>query len=261
MAGERHHGRTVLAIGGGDRIEFLQGLVTNDVGRLKEGLVYAGLLTPQGKYLADFFLADNGDRILLDVAEPLAAPLAKRLRMYMLRADVTLEETDLVPLRGLGPRPEGAWDDPRHPDLGWRLYSDAAAPEHAPSDDGSWEALRVRLCVPETGIELVPNDTFVLEAGFERLNGVDFRKGCYVGQEVTARMKHKTQLRKGFVTVAVEGDAPPPGTDIVNGEKTAGALYTVADGQGIAYLRFDRAGADMVAGEARVSYTPAAAEG
>jgi len=257
MTGERHEGRTVLAIGGDDRAEFLQGLVTNDVARIGDGLVYAAMLTPQGKYLADFFLADGGDRILLDVATPFAADLAKRLRMYTLRAKVAIDETGLNVLRGLGPAPAGALADPRHPELGWRLYTvaEGAAPEI------DWDALRVSLCLPETGVELLPGDTFILEAGFERLNGVDFRKGCYVGQEVTARMKHKTELRKGLATVAVEGDAPPPGTEILHGGKSAGALYTVSGGRGIAYLRFDRAGAGMEAGGARVSYAPTPAEG
>ena len=104
--------------------------------------------------------------------------------------------------RGTGPAPEGAHPDPRHPDLGWRLYGDEAG------DDGTdFEAIRVAHCIPETGIELTP-DTFILEVGFGRLNGVDFRKGCYVGQEVTARMKHKTELKKGLALVAVHGEAP-----------------------------------------------------
>jgi tRNA-modifying protein YgfZ len=107
--------------------------------------------------------------------------------------------------------------------------------------------------VPETGVELVPEDTYILEAGFERLNGVDFRKGCYVGQEVTARMKHKTELRKGLARVRVEGTPPPPGTEIVADGKPAGTLYSVADGLGLAHLRFDRAGGAMAAGEARLT--------
>jgi folate-binding protein YgfZ len=252
MHGERHDGRTVLALGGSERVPFLQGLVTNDLERLSEGLVYAAMLTPQGKYLADFFVKDDGARLLVDVAAPLAADLVKRLKMYKLRADVTLEESGLHAQRGLSDAPEGALPDPRHPALGWRLY--AEAPGAAPTTD--WEALRVAHCIPESGVELVPNDTFVLEAGFERLNGVDFHKGCYVGQEVTARMKHKTELRKGLDTVSVSGAAPPPGTEITRDGKSAGTLYTVAGGKGIAFLRFGRAGEGMEAGGARVDWTP-----
>ncbi|NBC89027.1 MAG: folate-binding protein [Alphaproteobacteria bacterium] len=257
MTGEEHAGRTILALGGSERVSFLQKIVTTDLGRLADGLVYTALLTPQGKYLADFFLKDDGDRLLVDVATPLAADLAKRLKMYKLRADVTLDETDLHAVRGLGEPPAGALPDPRHPALGWRRYT--AEPGEPPGTD--WEALRVAHCIPESGVELIPNESFILEAGLDRLNGVDFRKGCFVGQEVVARMKHKTTLRKGLVTVAVSGAAPPPGTAIMAGEKTAGTLHTVAGDRGIAHLRFDRAGADMQAGEARVDWTPAETPG
>ena len=137
--------------------------------------------------------------------------------------------------------------DPRHPDLGWRRYGAEA------SDDGTdWDLIRVTHCIPEAGIELIPNDTFILEAGFERLAGVDFQKGCYVGQEVTARMKHKTDLRKGFATVEVDGTAPVS-TEITGGGKPAGTLYTQAGGKGIAYLRCDRAKEPMQAGDATVT--------
>ena len=250
MTGEMAADRTVLRIGGAEREEFLQGIVTNDVARARDGLVYAALLTPQGKYLADFFLLAEEDAILLDIATPLAQGLAQRLSMYKLRADVTVGATEIAVTRGLGPAPEGAYPDPRHPDLGWRAYGAGGG-----AAEVDWDAIRVAHCIPESGIELIPNDTFMLEAGFERLDGVDFKKGCYVGQEVTARMKHKTELRKGFATVAVEGTAPV-GTDIMANGKPAGTLYTQAGGRGIAYLRFDRAKGPMQAGEAVVSYTP-----
>jgi folate-binding protein YgfZ len=235
--------RNIFRLSGEDSLSFLQNLVTNDVSRIKDGLVYAALLTPQGKYMADFFLAADGDDILLDVAADLGPMLFQRLTMYRLRAKVTLETTDLKVSRGTGPLPEGALADPRHPDLGWRRYGEVS------EDDGSdWTALRVAHCIPETGIELTA-DTFILEAGFERLNGVDFRKGCYVGQEVTARMKHKTELRKGLARVAVTG-AAEPGDKILNGEKEAGHLLSRAGNEAIAYLRFDRATGEMTAGEA-----------
>ena len=117
-----------------------------------------------------------------------------------------------------------------------------------------WDALRVEHLIPASGIELLPNETYILEADFERLNGVDFRKGCYVGQEVTARMKHKTELRKGFATVSIEGKAPV-GTEIVAGDKTAGTLFTQSGGKAIAYLRFDRATGDMQAEGATLRWT------
>ncbi len=226
--------RKVYRITGADREEFLQNLVTNDVSKLASGAVWAALLTPQGKYLADFFLVPDGDAILLDVAEPLANGLTQRLSMYRLRADVAIEETGIAVARGIGPVPEGAFADPRDDRLGWRAYDGRSG------QDVDWAALRVEAGVPESGVELVPNDSYPLELGFERLNGVDFKKGCYVGQEVTARMKHKTTLRKGLYRVAVQGGAAT-GATIVNGAgKEAGTLYTQSGGHGLAYLRLDR---------------------
>jgi folate-binding protein YgfZ len=212
--------------------------------KLDQGLVYAAMLTPQGKYLADFFLVPDGDAILIDVHADLAAGLMQRLTMYKLRSAVDLEMTDRSVTRGLGEPPTGAFADPRHPSLGWRGY------DGQPGEEADWDALRVAACVPQSGVELGP-DTFILEAGFERLNGVDFKKGCYVGQEVTARMKHKTELRKGLDLVSVDGSAPT-GAEITAENKVAGTLFTQAQGKGIAYLRFDRAKGRMTAGDATV---------
>jgi len=238
--------RRILRLTGQDTDTFLQGLVTNDIARLKDGLVYAALLTPQGKYIADFFLLRSDGDVLLDVAESVADDLMKRLNMYKLRADVAISQTGLNLQRGTGPAPKGAVADPRHPDMGWRAYTPAPA-----SDDGTdWDAIRVAHCIPETGIELTP-DTFILEVGFEALHGVDFRKGCYVGQEVTARMKHKTELRKGLRRVDVQG-AAPAGTPITAGDKPVGTLLTRSADQALAYLRFDRTDQPMTAGQARV---------
>lgn len=241
--------RTVLRITGDDRNGFLQGLVTNDTDRLSEGLVYTALLTPQGKLIVDFFLQAQGDGILLDVAAEEAAALARRLSMYKLRSAVEIAETDLVVSRGVGPAPEGALPDPRHPAMGWRLIGETDL-----SETLDWDALRVEHLIPETGIELT-SDSFPLEVGFDRLSGVDFRKGCYVGQEVTARMKHKTELRKGLASVEVTGEAPA-GTPITTDGKAVGTLFTQSDGKGIAYLRFDRSKGDLQAGDATLRYTP-----
>lgn len=240
--------RSILEIAGRDAEHFLQGLVTNDLAQLDKGLVYAAMLTPQGRYLADFFLLRRDDAIWLDVDSALASSLLQRLSMYRLRAEVSITPTDRHVRRGTGPAPRGALSDPRHPAMGWRLYGDEEG------DDGTdWDAIRVAHCIPETGIELTP-DTFILEAGFERLNGVDFRKGCYVGQEVTARMKHKTELRKGLVRVGIAGSAPP-GTDIVTEDgKPAGTLHTSSGGHAIAFLRLDRAQGTLRAGAARLHY-------
>lgn len=235
--------RALIAVGGSDRHAFLQNLVTNDVAGLDGGLVYAALLTPQGKYLADFFVHARDDAIWLDTAAPAAAALVRRLGMYCLRAAVTVAPLD-AGVRRVAAGTEGALPDPRHPDLPWRLYGDGA-------DDTDPTETRVRHVIPLTGVELVPDETYILEAGFERLSGVDFRKGCYVGQEVTARMKHKTELRKGLAAVTVEG-AAPPGTPILAGDRSVGTLYSQFGGRGIAHLRFDRAAGEMTAGDARV---------
>ncbi|KFI29060.1 CAF17-like 4Fe-4S cluster assembly/insertion protein YgfZ [Paenirhodobacter enshiensis] len=241
--------RKIYEITGPDRVHFLQGLVSNDVRRLTEGPVYAALLTPQGKYLADFLLVPQGETILLDIDAGLAEGVVKRLSMYRLRADVTIAPSGLSVFRGTGPAPEGAVADPRHPALGWRLYGEKAG------DDGSdWDAIRVEHVIPETGIELTP-ETYILEAGFERLHGVDFRKGCYVGQEVTARMKHKTELRKGLTRVRLLGEAPA-GTPITADGRPVGTLFTSSGGRAIAHLRFDRTEGPLRAGEAEVLPDP-----
>ncbi|MCK0149147.1 folate-binding protein [Marivita sp. S6314] len=245
--------RTILKISGPDARDFLQGLVTNDVVKLDQGLVYAAMLTPQGKYRADFFMVPDGDAVLLDIASALAPGIKQALTMYKLRSAVEIEETDRHVTRGLGTPPAGAFADPRDPAMGWRGY------DGQPGDaDVDWSAVRVAAGVPESGVELTP-ESYILEMGFERLNGVDFKKGCFVGQEVVARMKHKTVLRKGLAQVDVEGTAPV-GTEITVGDKPAGTLFTQADGKGLAYLRFDRAGDEMQAGTARVTWDAPTAE-
>lgn len=243
--------RKLFQITGTDALPFLQGMVSNDVLPLDKGagIVWAALLTPQGKYLADFFVVNTGNGLLLDIKDSIADATVRRLSMYKLRADVGFAPSPLTVTRGLGPLPDDALADPRHPALGWRSYGAAGA---APSID--WNALRVTHLIPETMVELIPDDSYILEHGFERLHGVDFRKGCYVGQEVTARMKHKTDLRKGLARVTVVGDAPA-GTPIVQGDKPAGTLFTRAGDQAIAYLRFDR-NEGLTAGTARILVSP-----
>tara|TARA_R110000787_G_scaffold38115_6_gene96301 strand:+ start:69 stop:812 length:744 start_codon:yes stop_codon:yes gene_type:complete len=244
-----HSSRRILRLHGADVRSFLQGLVTNDVARVDHGLVYAAMLTPQGKYLADFFLKADGADILLDVDADQADMLAQRLTMYKLRADVQITTADLHLHCGTGATPEDALTDPRHAALGWRAYRDAPQSD----DTADWNALYVAHLIPQSGVELTP-DSFILEMGFERLGGVDFRKGCYVGQEVTARMKHKTELRKGLAQVAVSGPAET-GTPIMADDKPAGTLLTRSGDSALAYLRFDRATGAMDAEGAAVTRT------
>ena len=259
--------RAILRMEGKDVRAVLQNTVTNDIGKLAPGrAVYTALLTPQGKYLFDFFLLEAPQgHLLVDAPSAQAAALAQRLKMYCLRRDARIAAEE-----GLGvalawgaeeaPHAAGAIvvPDPRSPALGWRIY--AADPAAALAEAGArevspaaWNALRVAHLIPESGVELVPEETFILEANFEALNGVDLRKGCFVGQEVTARMKHKTELRRRLVRVRVEGEAPP-GTPVTAEGKPAGTLFTQEDGLGLAHLRLDRAKGPLEAGAARVIY-------
>lgn len=254
MTGETDPTRRLALVGGPDALPFLQGLVTNDVLRLKApGIVYAALLSPQGKYLADFFVVNTGDALLLDLPGALADATLKRLTMYRLRAAVTLAPCDLVVTRGLGDAPPGALPDPRHPALGWRAYCAPGieTPGGAPGFD--WASIRVAHVIPETGAELIPDETFILEAGFEALQGVDFRKGCYVGQEVTARMKHKTELRKGLIRVNIAGSAPVGTPILLPDGREAGRLGTQSGGRALAHLRFDRLAGPLTADSAVIT--------
>ena len=282
IAGRAAPERALLRMTGADARAVLQSVVTNDVERLGAGdAVYAALLTPQGKYLFDFFLIADGADVLIDVAAGRAAALAKRIRMYCLRRDAAVAPEDGLAVGlawpgGLSARPPAPASppgqaatlvaEPRAAGLGWRVYAPdpAAALAAIGAAEGStadYEARRVALGVPETGVELVPEETFILEAGFARLDGVDFRKGCYVGQEVTARMHHKATLKKRLVLVTVEGEAPP-GTQAVTGDgKPAGTLFSQAGGHGLAHLRLDRTEGALTAGAAVIRYDASADPG
>lgn len=238
--------RVVLSITGQDSHSFLQGLVTNDMKRAKDGIIYTALLTPQGKLITDFFVVGQEDGYLIDVAAEAAPPLLQRLSMYKLRADVKISETALAVSTGLGAIPDGAVMDPRGPQMGWRYYG-----QDDIGQDIDWDAQRVAQCIPELGREL-NGESYILEMGFERLNGVDFKKGCYVGQEVTARMKHKTELRKGLRRISLS-EPVAEGTSILSGEKEVGTVHTVSGTNALAYLRFDRISDEMSAGPARVT--------
>ncbi|MFI0394722.1 CAF17-like 4Fe-4S cluster assembly/insertion protein YgfZ [Paracoccus jiaweipingae] len=239
--------RGLIHVTGPDAGDFLQGLVSNDIRRAP---VWAAMLTPQGKYLADFFVLPWQDGLLIDADAAQAGDLMRRLSMYKLRAQVTLTPLDLAVTRGLTDAPDGAITDPRHPALGWRAYGSGA--DQAVDRD----ALRVAHVVPQAGVELRPNDAFILEYGFERLHGVDFRKGCYVGQEVTARMHNKTELRKGLRRVLIDG-AAAIGTPVLTPDgREAGTLFTQSGGRALAHLRFDRISDGMIAGDARLAPDP-----
>ena len=246
--GETAPDRRIHQLSGTDALPFLQGLTSNDVLPLAKGpgIVWTALLTPQGKYLADFLVVNTGAALLIDIKESLAPATLQRLSMYRLRSDVQISPAEVTVTRGLGPVPTGALPDPRHPALGWRAYGPAGTAAQI-----DWDAIRVAHCIPESGIELIPDESYLLENGFESLNGVNFRKGCYVGQEVTARMKHKTELRKGLVQVAISGSVPP-GTEVMAGGKVVGRVFTQSGGKALAHLRLDQAQGEMIAGTAKL---------
>ena len=250
--------RAVLRIGGPEKHDFLQGLITNDIEKLSpEQAVYAALLTPQGKIIADFFLAQEGDTILLDCDAAMSAALFKRLTMYKLRAQVTIEavpDLSVTALFGdgadaLAGRIDGAtvFADPRYAALGTRVITPdvpgllaSLGGDVTETDADAYKAHRLSLGIAEGSGELGTEQMFALEANLAELNGVDFQKGCYVGQEVTARMKHKTTLRKRIVPLTADGPFPDAPAPVKAGDREIGTLCASRDTSALALLRLDR---------------------
>ena len=241
--------RTILCVSGPDAKSFLQNLVTNDVTKLSKDIIYSALLTPQGKLVTDFFLIDSGQDILIDVNSKVSDALLKLLSLYKLRAEIRIEKTALKVSTGIKNKPQKALEDPRHPNMGWRYYSEKDISEK----NIDWKNLRIENLIPEFGKEL-SSDSYILEYGFEKLNGVDFKKGCYVGQEVTARMKHKSTLRKGLTIVETKGSVPFD-TPIYSNDKIVGKVFSSTSNRALAYLRFELATKKMMAGEVEITYT------
>jgi folate-binding protein YgfZ len=278
--------RGVLAVAGDDRSGFLQGLISNDIEKVSQNrAIYAALLTAQGKYLHDFFIAEHGGALLLDGEAARLADLQRRLSLYRLRAKVTLAAADpglavaaafgagALSALGLPDQPGAAapfaggiaFVDPRLAALGARLI--------APSDDGiaalrqagfaeaefsSYDRLRLENGVPDGSRDLPLEKAILLEAGFDELNGVDWQKGCYIGQELTARTKYRGLIKKRLMPVRVDGVLPPPGTIVTLDGQEAGEMRSGQDGLALALLRLDaveaaRAGDQTLrAGDARI---------
>jgi len=245
--------RGVVRVAGEDATSFLQGLLTNDVERLAIGEArYAGLLTPQGKILFDMLVvrvrADTGAAYLIDCAAWQAVDLAKRLGLYKLRAKVAIadESGERAVVAAWGDDvvlPEGAfvYRDPRDPRLGLRaIVARAGAAAIGEAGLASYEALRIAACAPKGGVDFAYGDAFPHDADFDLLSGVDFGKGCYVGQEVVSRMRHRGSARKRLVKVKVAGEPPAPGTPVMDGELAVGTLGSSAGGVALAMLRLDR---------------------
>jgi folate-binding protein YgfZ len=233
---------------GEDAKGFLDNLVTNDIELLdRQRAIHAALLTPQGKILFAFFIVPRGDGFLLETARSSVPALMKRLTLYRLRAKVTFEDLSdrTAVLAAWGPDgalPPGAvaWPDPRDGRLGSRIIVALDQVPEASADVADYDLRRVALRVPEAGRDYVLGDTFPHEARMDLLAGVSFTKGCYVGQEVVARMQHKTVVRKRVVRIAADG-ALREGSDILVGEAVIGRVGTVAGSSALAMLRLDRA--------------------
>lgn len=234
--------RGVVSVSGEDAADFLQGLLTNDVLALAQGEArYGALLTPQGKILFDFLVLRDGAEFYLDCARDQAEPLAKRLGFYRLRAKVLIQDMSatLGITAGFSSAPPRSYADPRHCDIGWRLIA-PLADRPGPGGIAAYEARRIALGLPKGGVDFAFGDTFPHEANLDRLHGIDFRKGCYVGQEVVSRVEHRGLARKRIVQVTYEGQAPELGTTILAGETALGTMGSSAAGHGLAMLRLDR---------------------
>ena len=267
--------RGILAVSGSDRTDFLQGLVSNDIGKVAPGhAVYAALLTPQGKYLHDFFVSEatgeGADMLLLDCELGGLADLQKRLSIYKLRADVSLEDRSgdftVAAIFGEGSieaAMEGVADyaDPRLAKAGVRcvlakadaqtLLEKAGFTATEPAD---YDRLRLTLGLPDASRDLIPEKSILLENGFDELNGIDWDKGCYMGQELTARTKYRGLVKKRLMPVTFVGPPPEPGTPIMLGEKEAGEVRSSQPaedgGIGLALIRLEALenSADLMAG-------------
>jgi hypothetical protein len=200
--------RGLITLSGPDRHTFLQGLITNDIEKLKtEPCIYACLLTPQGKFLHDFFVLERDDTLLLDCEfGDRAEDLARRLKMYKLRANVQIEcEKRNAVFAITGEKPDKSWPDPRHPDMGHRSFT---KPELLPEQSFEiWDEHRIRLTIPDGSRDLIPEKSTMDEARMDTLNGVDYDKGCYVGQELTARMHYRGLGKKHLYTIAISEQA------------------------------------------------------
>ena len=242
--------RGVIEIAGEDRVSFLQGLVSNDVEQVAAGrAVWAGLLTPQGKYLADFFILTDGNALLLDCERAQIPMLAPKLSRYRLRAKVTVLVRDDVRV-GVAwgenaPNGEIVAPDPRLAGAGWRLLS--AVPFTANATPEDWDRHRLALALPDGTSDLEVDKTVLLEAGFDELRGLSWTKGCYMGQELTARTKYRGLLKRRLVPVAAEGDLPASGTPVLRDGVEVGTLRSSRDGIGLAVLRLDAIGAPLSA--------------
>jgi folate-binding protein YgfZ len=255
----------VVKIAGDDARGFLNNLVTSEIEVVTPGTArFGALLTPQGKIIVDFLItevpAGHGGGFLIDCPKALAEGLATKLKFYKLRAKVTVENLDLGVLAAwdgaLAAQPDLAFADPRNGELGYRILipddlkqklSDLIGAELV--DAADYEAHRIALGVPRGGLDFMYSDAFPHETNMDRLHGVDFDKGCYVGQEVVSRMQHRGTARTRSVKVLLDDLSPEVGVSVMAGDKSVGTMGSSAQGKGIALVRIDRVADAIDAGQ------------
>jgi len=258
--------RGVVKVSGEDARDFLNGLVTTDVTPLRPGLGrFGALLTPQGKIIVDFLITEapsgDGCGFLIDCPRALAQALADKLGFYKLRAKVAVENlSDSLGVLAAwdgdpAMKPDLAFADPRNTALGWRILAPVELAQKVADligadlvDSAAYDAHRIASGVPRGGLDFMYGDAFPHETNMDRLHGVDFDKGCYVGQEVVSRMQHRGTARTRTVRVIVDGPAPEPGAAILAGDKTLGTMGSTAGHNGLALIRIDRAADALDAG-------------
>jgi folate-binding protein YgfZ len=258
--------RGVVKVSGEDARNFLNGLVTTDIALLRPGLGrFGALLTPQGKIIVDFLITEapsgHGGGFLIDCPRALAQSLADKLGFYKLRAKVSVENlSDSLGVLATwdgdpAVTPDLTFADPRDPALGWRILVPAELKQKVADligadlvDSSAYDAHRIAAGVPRGGLDFIYGDAFPHETNMDRLHGVDFDKGCYVGQEVVSRMQHRGTARTRTVRIVLEDFSPEPGTAIVAGDKPVGTIGSTAGHNGLALIRIDRAADALAAG-------------
>src|ERR1700694_320093 len=258
--------RGVVKVSGEDARDFLNGLLTTDATLLRPGLGrFGAVLTPQGKIIVDFLITEapsgDGGGFLIDCPRALAQALADKLGFYKLRARVAVENlTDSLGVLAawdgdFSIKPDLAFADPRSATLGWRILVPAELAQKVADligaelvDSAGYDAHRIASGVPRGGLDFMYGDAFPHETNMDRLHGVDFEKGCYVGQEVVSRMQHRGTARTRTVRIVLENFSPEPGTAIVAGDKPVGTIGSTAGQNGLALVRIDRVADALQAG-------------
>jgi len=248
--------RGVVTVRGEDRVSFLQGLVSNDVRRATaEQAVYAALLSPQGKFLHDMFIFATDDTLWLDVEAARADDLIAKLNKYKLRSDVALVNQTAEYGVVVSLEPQNTPPDPRHPDLGWRaIVPRASMPLENPEAFAAYDRCRITLGLPDGSRDMIIGETLLLEGNFDRCNGVDFTKGCYMGQEMTARTHYRALLKQRLMPMQIMGQTPPCDSAITTetGENVGRFRSTQGD-KGLAFIKLAAAESVLHCGTAQFS--------